>query len=507
MTNDQIKVLASLGERGPMENSRYFVGRDEYVLNLINCTEGEARSPAWIYGARRIGKSSIAKELERRAITKGTSTYWIDAINITTFEKLIKVTLDVANFHINTEKSLSENFEDFSLLSYKRPILLIYDEFDRVGMSLRTEQQGLLRKLSQINRMFSYIFITHKSPELLIEEVPDINSRILGICNQKHIYPLLERDIRELFDLVCEDLKYTDTQSCALHIWEKVGGYSVAVMTMMRSIASAIVCRKTLDDDDLDEIYCCVRSEISGDLSSYWWDLNNKSRFFILNNSCEAWAFQDGNANYLLRDGIVYRKRIHTPTWLSETGCRLGLTKKGILSDEGDSFYSKITNVHSLISQINDTARLKGLLAPFDTGESLKYFWLLREPCNELNFKAAIEHLYMVFYEGTSKLSSRERIYRFPDEIASTYKGAKVIGDISDIRNFFLHKHANEKDIAVVNLPYKEAGTIFFRYCGEAAPYEVAMWKLIKERIIDEIIVLLEEISQKLKIYCKSHTN
>ena len=76
------EVFSLLGVKDAIDNSRYFVGRDELVSNLSCSVIGKQRSPCWIYGPRRIGKSSIAKAIARKGEENNTLVFWIDAIDI-----------------------------------------------------------------------------------------------------------------------------------------------------------------------------------------------------------------------------------------------------------------------------------------------------------------------------------------------------------------------------------------------------------------------------------------
>ena len=90
------EAIARLGTRKAMQDPTFFVGRKQKLLELEPCLRGNA---AWLSGVRRIGKSSLARQLVARGSKHGIRSVWVgmgDVTGLDFFEQMLTRTLSKA---------------------------------------------------------------------------------------------------------------------------------------------------------------------------------------------------------------------------------------------------------------------------------------------------------------------------------------------------------------------------------------------------------------------------
>jgi hypothetical protein len=505
-------VVERLAVRESMSDPRYFVGRDRLIGGLP-CLSSNQRGPVWLFGAQRIGKSSIAKALERKAKDKGDLVIWVDLIDADrrTFNEWLSVILqrareDADNFQLTDEQSENPRFglEALAKYSNRQPVLLIFDEFDRMAMQMRLDEQAFLRKLSHNHYSFTYVFITRSDPVRIIEDVEE-HSRLTGVCRQKCVPPLSRRAVKKLCRLAFKDLDVELPNYLADMIWERVGGISVAVTHLV----CQVVCEYLYEDvppekHDIEHVFKSEKRALRPDLEGYWWDLHPHVRMVLLGETSKesSQAIEDK----LYGAGLIDRRRrdVIRPQWLIDLGNELGVTSMGEGVEVQNVRLKRVKRLHSLMASINETLKLKTGREPFEqTTETLKWFPLSRESCSDSEFVAAVNHLYKVFFEGASKGSGDDRKFRFPDTLDEFYEGSRsnsnIVGHISWVRNHFDHDKNSPADHFKPNKNYKTIGELFEEYCGCASPRTELERLKLRDELVRRLADHLQRVDNKVR--------
>jgi len=116
----------------------------------------------------------------------------------------------------------------------------------------------------------------------------------------------------------------------------------------------------------------------------------------------------------------------------------------------------------------------------------------------EDEFRNCIDYLYKLFFEG-ARLAKDEKKYRLPPPLDEMYKKTKVIGDISNLRNFLFHDKTRHTDPEKPNKYFRQAGDIYQRHCGNREPATNSLRQEVKRSILAEMIDLLENVNKKVR--------
>ena len=224
------KAAKTVGLKGPLVNGS-FVGRQKEIQQLRSAVLGAQVTPLWMFGPRRIGKSSLSNRINGSAETKVIRTS-CDQIEWTNLG-------DVSNFVANeatAQMGIKFNSSGKAILrelaeasSADQRIILVLDEFDKIAVNLQQEEQTFFRATLQAHPYFGVIFISRLQPWQLLQDYSEESSRLLGVCEFIWVPMLTVGDVVEL------KLKIEDICGEGLSDWlpqwiyERVGGYPVAV--------------------------------------------------------------------------------------------------------------------------------------------------------------------------------------------------------------------------------------------------------------------------------------
>jgi len=492
------EIFNLLGVKQGMTDDRYFVGREELLSSISCCASGEQRTPVWIYGPRRIGKTSIANAVSRKAKKENTTVIYLDTSDLPSdsIEGVLErsVSRVKRQFHVDPG-DIKQQFESIAEKSVEKPILFIFDEFDKIATNMLMDDQAFLRRLDAENKKFSYLFISCVPTENIVENFPDINSRLLGVCNKQKIAPLERRDIKRLFKKVAADLEMPDFKHLDKIVWKMVCGFPVAVMSMTKALAIAWYHRGELDEEKVFETLRSARRDVTVDIEKYWHSLQSATRAVMLGR-CEPDKYQQ----VLKEDGFYNRREgFIKPQFLVEAAENSAPDINLSTSDDkSKQYYENIFNLGKLISRINHSLQLKSQTHGFYLGnQTIKMYKLSRNPCDENNFKASVDYLYKIFYEG-ARVKKKNKIYRLPSPLDFMYKSNPVIGTISKLRNFIYHDKTRNTDAEKQNKYFSEAGDVFEKYCGQRDPFNDILRQQIRQGLINDLLSLLNEIYNKL---------
>lgn len=111
-------------------------------------------------------------------------------------------------------------------------------------------------------------------------------------------------------------------------------------------------------------------------------------------------------------------------------------------------------------------------------------------------FGSFVSYLYRVFFEGASDGREEERSYRFPEPIDDFYSGSRknpnVVGEISDLRNFFHH----EKDKNKYFVRYREIAAKYLD--RDDVPESAADFQMLAENLLKRLVAHLRETKRRL---------
>ena len=393
-----------------------------------------------------------------------------------------------------------EKFESLAKSSIERPVLLIFDEMDNVAINLKTNEQAFLRRLDSEYDQFCYCFISRQPPELIVEEVPEINSRLLGVCEPHKVAPLEPRDVKKLCKLVGADLKIDDFVDFHKYVWSTVGGFPIAVNSLVKALAIACHHEGKTCQDEIHELFAQKFNELKIDLGGLWNSLNSISRMVLLRE-----ASSKGNEEFLREDGFYFRKDgVVRPEFLLKVGKVSGDSLPFNAASTGfdNSINVIVSELMRLMADINTKLHLKKNKNGFHLGnETLTHWRLCRSTCSEIEFNDLLNFLYKVFFEGARENKGDQhgrKQYRLPEPFATTYKKSKVIGAVSDLRNFNFHDFTRNTDSQKPNKDYIDAGEIFKTYCGNEIPCNEESRKTIRNGLIRDLVSLLKTINEDI---------
>ena len=249
-------IFSLLSCKNGMKEERYFVKRKELMAKLIGDISDDQHTSIWIYGARRIGKTSIANAISRFHSKKNYLSLYIDAIDFyqNGIQSVMEKSIELVKKTISLQgETLKEQFESLAKSSKSRPVLIIIDEFDKVALNMGEVDQAFFRRLDSEFNEFSFMFISYQSPTNIVEEV-EVNSRMLGVCDIQKIKAFNRLEIKSLFKKVETDLGINEFSNYAENVFSCIGGLPVTVIAACKELAIARHHRGELTDNDIEDI-------------------------------------------------------------------------------------------------------------------------------------------------------------------------------------------------------------------------------------------------------------
>lgn len=487
--------LAALSVRDGLGDDRFFVGRAELLDHLAGCYTGQQRTCAWLYGPRRIGKTSVAKEVARRAERTGTKVLFVDAMDVrpASLEALIRRVIgsNGAGHQSGDERAKFEGLVR-SHVDQGRPFLLIVDEADGVVMNFQTNEQAFLRRLKADVSGLAYLFVSHMPPAELVEEVPEKQSRLLGVCEQRRVMPLERRDIKELATRVASTLEIQLPQESADFVWNQAGGFPLAVTGLLKAIA--IARKHATGDVDLDVLPERLAGELRVDLRDYWRSLNPGSRTASLDPSTGFKHQAD-----LKEDGLWSNGSSTLGTMVKSLGERSGNADEDRPAAAAVPVNEIAFTLRPLVREINEALQLTGRPNGFRLVSAADdVFRAARTPCTDDQLKLSLDYLYQVYFEGARSTDGNPRRYLLPPPLGELYAKSEVIQTISDLRCFYFHDHARATDHERPNRYAEEAGAHFERLCGRRVPATDELRLQVRTRILQELHSLLVTVRSRV---------
>lgn len=489
-------TIARLGTRKAMRDATFFVGRKKTLLELEPCLRGNA---AWLSGVKRIGKSSLARQLLARSNKHSARTIWVgmgDVSGLDFFDQTLTRVLSEAGITcLSTPRS---DFEALANSACKdRPILIVFDEFDRIATNLQMDEQAFLRRLTDHCEHFGYLFITRTEPSVLVEQVPDEMSRLLGCCTAIRLGALERGDVKELMARVANALGCEEVRECAETIWSLVGGHSIAVMTFAKAIA-VHVATDGWRIDAFKEIQDLRKQEIAEILAGLWRDLVPPIRQALIDRDPEE--LSDSTRTTLRSDGYFSRSDgLIRPAWLCEVGEMLGIAPS-IVGLE-DQPLSRVERLHALMYSVNAISRRGGYPRAFEISpELLRHYLLTRIAANERSLAESVNHLSKVIYEGARKKPGGGAQWRLPSSVVSSLKKHIGYQQLVALRNFCDHDPEWDMDADQPNSNFVNEGDVYSRHCGTRNPSVALHWLQVRNGLLQDLIGMLEQLETEIRL-------
>ncbi|WP_375767762.1 ATP-binding protein [Archangium gephyra] len=496
MTAPQRKqVLEQLAVRNGMQRFNYFVGRTRALNRLMGVVSQEQTTAGWIHGPRRGGKSSLARNLASEAQQQGSTVVYLDASDLvpTDFDGLLERVLARIPPELRPSGSapVRQRFEMLAGRSADNSILLVFDEFDQIALNLGTDEQALLRRLKEEHKRFCYLFATRLKPSLIVEEVSDERSRLLGVCTPEKLGMMERRDVHELCKRVGRDLGSASFERWHEPIWRAVGGLGAAVMALTHALAvEQLEVEGELDAAQVEDVLEQRREDVNGFLSGFWRDLQPGTREFLLeagpavSNEHRSSAKQEG---FIDAAGSVIR-----PAWLIEVSNRLGRIPPEMQVGEGPNRVAKTERLHMLMAALNSNIKRLGYVQMFlHTDESLHYYPLNRPVRDQAGLKAAVDHLFKVLCEGARNSAGT---WRIPEPLLTEFKASAPYKELVALRHFYDHDPDQRDDAERPSERYQNQGEVFRRHCGQPNPDHSDQWERVRDGLVDGLVDLLARL-------------
>ena len=194
----------------PAADWRFF-GRNNELEKLVGSTES-----FFIAGIRKIGKTSLLREVERRLLEKGHIVHYVTVQHLTNIQEAVEAIVkklsvrDAVHIYKRTEifkESLLESVLR-KISSPSKPVTLILDEFGNLIKENRKEDWqviGLLRDFVQSGRLR---LIMSGYQELFVKQYDEFNSPFVNFVGYMKLKPFSDAEITEL---IVEPLKIWGT--------------------------------------------------------------------------------------------------------------------------------------------------------------------------------------------------------------------------------------------------------------------------------------------------------
>jgi hypothetical protein len=465
MNDNFLRAAKSIGFKSPLQDPHTFVGRKREILKLEICCTGKQVTSTWIWGPRRIGKTSLS-------------------YRITEFD-------NIYNFRINCDKHQWENFDKFcdfikieinndgktglcnqgyfifdelaKISNENKHIIVILDEFDLIGINLQKFEQAYIRSILQKYPYFGLIFISRLNPLELLQDYSDENSRLIGVCDIIRV-PFLEKS--DIFDLTKYiELKYNITIKNLIVEWiyKMLSGYSVAIQFVLREILLLAAIHGQMPNEsqienNSDDIYFKLNNELKG----IWHDLSLDLKKHFLNKNT---PINSATKREMLSLNLINKDKILIPLWIEKIGKEIGLS---VPNTNLPNFIGIAEKIIQEICFINEISLKKGFPAIFQvTQQTLHIFEIARpvENLSELNDKIGILHKICVENTNSNDNPGKDKCL-IPTEYRSAFKKSWGFLTIVAWRNFSFHDPSHDLKPGEESSRYKNIGEIYCKYLG-----------------------------------------
>jgi len=331
----------------------------------------------------------------------------------------------------------------------------------------------------------------------MVEETPDVASRLLGITISKRVGLLGLEDVEKLFSQVEKLLSIDGFSDLADRVWEEVGGHALSVMTL----AHALAVSGRIDEDSVLDVLDRTRAELLGQMGTLWCDLSPGTRTLLDNDAvnddfCRSEAASEGL--FSRRDGIVRPKLLNA----ARRGPQATRHSRG----SSNECWNSLFEVYERILEINTTTKATFGRGWFEaTDERLRGRVAAKVSACESDLSDVVNHLSKIAYEAAREPDPAKgpagdpMRWRIPSPYADTFSGSPSIKSIRILRNFFDHDPDIRRPIDKKADRYLEAGAIFRRLCDVERPHDSAHWARVHRALLAELSEALETVLAQVR--------
>ncbi len=466
MKNDKyLKVAKLFGFKSPLVDKSTFIGRKREVNKLIASLAGSQVTSAWIWGARKIGKTSLSYRIGEdeniEIIRISCDNYKWD--NIETFIETIAKEA-ISQLKIELKKERLERLTELAMKGKKNHhIIIILDEFDQIAVNLRQFEQAFLRATLQNNPFFGFVFISRVKPNELLQDYSDENSRLIGVCDVIRV-PMLNKDeVADLIEILENRLEEKLDKWFLNWVYEKVGGYPVCIQNILSEFCvlghnlGSIPSKQQINDEE--HIFF---QSIENELKGLWKDLPLFMRNKLLRSHDKITHAEkrDFMAFNMFEDDAPI-----SPIWLTEIGKESGLLIQGVNLPE---LFEITERLNDALKMCNNISLKMGGTQIFQTTQQFFHLFELTRPVvNETYLNERINILHKICIESTNsdKLTKEDRCL-IPKSIRPIYKKSDGFQILIAWRNFCFHDPSRDLQPSEKSERYRNIGQICCKYLG-----------------------------------------
>jgi hypothetical protein len=495
-----LKAAKSIGFRTPLFDDTTFVGRKREVKKLLASIEGSQVTPMWIWGSRRIGKTSLSYR-----IPKGNNIHPIrlscDQQKWQGLDSLCEFVAQAASSQLGIElqgsgKSL---LRDLASRSKKnKVIVLILDEVDEIAINLEQEEQAFLRSTLQSNRFFGIVFVSRIRPSELLQDYSDESSRLLGVCEMIRV-PMLSRGEVMALGIVAATLCGEQfPNSLFSWIYDRVAGLPVCVQALLREV---LILAEELGhlpaDSELEAEGERFFETVESDLQGLWKDLSLDIRGELLSSGS---SLAGARRRELLALNLIEDDQPIRPIWLVELGMDSGLITQ---TTSCSGFIDLAGKLSDSLRICNEIALRMGHHNIFQTTqEAFRIFQLARPIKDERDLNERTNILYKLCVESTNsdKLPEGDKCL-IPEKFRPVYKKSQGFKTIVAWRNFHFHDASHDLDASEKSKRYAQIGAICCRFLGDGhyIPKDDSDYTKVYRGILSEIVDSVDRLRAALQ--------
>jgi hypothetical protein len=511
------RALELLQERAGLSSNDFFVGRRPQLVQL-NASYNQTRfNCCWIHGPRRCGKSTLALRIAREKMVEGSVVFVLDTLGerggLDKFKELLARLVSAQLGEVVSSVSVLDRIAE---IASDKPVLVVVDEFDEIAADLDQSSQFELRRRVTGCDKLGFLFVSRLQPETVVRECIDVGSRLLGVTKVIRVAQLKRSEIDDLCGRLRaaqrDEFRFglTDVRACSNLIWRCVGGHPWAAMRMLEKVACLLQLDEALTVAN-DELWRCLRTarpECMPHLQDFWRDVPVEVRHILHE---KVIGLKTGRDSEALRDDVNDLLAIYgwddvdgdfeLAEWLAEAGKQLGVNPPGPTSTAGHISIDQIVRIQDLIYVINEVLTQNGRMAFVRVRDSaLKLIHCSRAIESEEQLKYFINTMYFVFHEGAANRTETAREVNLPDNLRPIFTSARVVRDLSDIRNHYSHDQTLKTQDNGRNKRYEEFGKILKRRCGVSVPKGPSDWQRVAYSILHELAKVLESIEVECRV-------
>ena len=224
----------------PVGGSKAFVGRADVLRSVLRVLNGAGENALVLFGQRRIGKTSVLRELERLLPNEGvfTPVYFdlqdkaalpLDTVLAQLAQRVVtQLDLDI---EVGNGNGFQDTFQSHFIpdvlgsMPEKASLVILFDEFDVLDAPDKSQAGAAffpyLRDLLSLDPRLQFIFVIGRRPE-------DLSSLTLSVfkgIKSERISLLTQKDTAELVKLAHENGSLGIPDQIADHVYTLTGGH------------------------------------------------------------------------------------------------------------------------------------------------------------------------------------------------------------------------------------------------------------------------------------------